>query len=259
MKVALVSNWDQTIGCGVGNFGVDWSQALQIAGHEVSRCRWNEATTDCEKVVINWDSGTMPPGELMPKGAVVFVHHIYRGQPEGLADATVLCPMRDTIPHAEYFPYPVSPYRCTVPIERGTVGVTTIRKEGLDYLTAAAARRGLRICPPDRWRSTTEEIARLSACECLAAWYTNSPGRSLALATMLAAQRPLLLSDGSQMFEYAAGSEEVYWAPYTNQEVEIIARGFDQILADGHAARIPTHLAANWSWPVAIQRLEQLW
>jgi len=60
--------------------------------------------------------------------------------------------------------------------------------------------------PADRWRTTAEEIDRLASCAACALWYTDSPGRSLALATTLAAERPLLLSYPSQMFEYLEGN-----------------------------------------------------
>jgi hypothetical protein len=261
MRIGLVSNWGQVIGCGVGSFGLDFLDALRTAGYEASKCDWND-TAGFDKVIVNWDSGTLPKDEPVPPGSVVFVHHVYRGRPEGLEQASrVLCPMRGAIPGAEYFPYPIATYRAAQTVMPGTVGVTTIRKEGLDYLGAACARRGLRLCAPDRWLTAEEEIDRLARCQLLAAWYTDSPGRSLALATMLAAQRPTLLSAGSQMFEYAAGSEEIYWVPYTNQDVEIIAQGFDRVLADCAAGteRIPRVLAESWSWPRAIAALEALW
>lgn len=263
MKIAFVSNWRQ-VGCGVSNWGDDFAAALETAGHQVIYCGWHHQPS-CDVRLYNWDSGTLPKDQPITPGSTVFVHHWYRGQPEALDTAAlVLTPMKDqaTGLNRHYFPYPVPATRCTQLLKPGTIGTTTIRGEGVDYLQAAAARRGLVVCPPDRWRPTSQEVARLAGYEFLALWYADSPGRSLALATALAAQRPLLLSTGSQMFEYAytySGAEEIYWAPYTREPEELVL-SFDRIRADLKAglALIPRQLA-GWSWPVAIKVLEDLW
>lgn len=255
MRLGLISNWGQEC-CGVSQFGRNFASALEREGHEVLRLGWNEHA-DVDRLIVNWDSGTLPVGDPLPQGCTVLIHHVYRGQPEGLDNATlILSPMRNVLPKAVYFPYPVPTYRApAMLVEPRTIGVTTIRKEGVDYLQMAASRIGYRVCPPDRWRDTDEEIERLSACEMLALYYSDSPGRSLALATSLAAQRPMLLTV-SQMFEYAHGSDEVTWIPWTTYDMDPIAQGMLQTVQRG---RIPTRLADEWSWPVAIATLEELW
>lgn len=258
MRIGLVSNWQQTHGCGVANFGKDWLEALEAAGHTVFRLLWGTELR-ADQILINWDSGTLPKDQPLPKGCTVFVHHTYRGIPEGLENARlILSPMEGV---GQLFPYPVpahrSPPQAILP---KTIGVTTLRQEGVDWLQQAAAQRGYQVCPPDRWRETSEEIDRLSQYAMLALWYADSPGRSLALATALAAQRPLLLTTWSQMFAYATGDPDIYWAPYGHQAEEN-AVALDRVfldLAQG-TARIPTQLAARWSWPAAIRHLEALW
>lgn len=260
MRIGLVSNWGNPY-CGVSQFGRNFATALIAANHEVVRLGWNEPA-EVDHLLVNWDSGTLPVGDPLPLGCTVLIHHVYRGQPEGLDNARlILSPMRHVLPRAVYFPYPVPTYRApAILVEPKTIGVTTLRKEGVDYLQTAAGRIGYRVYPPDRWRETDEEIERLATCELLALWYTDSPGRSLALATSLAAQRPILLS-ASQMFEYALGSDEVYSVPYTNQDMGFLAETIQQIgqAAQHGTAKIPERLAAEWSWPVAIATLETLW
>lgn len=266
MRVGLVSNWGNSANgaCGVANWGRDFRLALVRAGHDVYPAKWNDPLLPVfEKVLINWDSGTLPMGEPVWPGATVFVHHTYRGVPEGLDQArAILSPIKQAFPgRSVYFPYPVPAVAPARPVLPKTIGVTTIRKEGVDYLEQAAGRRGWTVCPPDHWRATEDEVERLAGYACVALWYTDSPGRSLALATALAAQRPVLLSYPSRMFEYAEGSTELYWTPYTNQDMEILAQGFDQIAADLAAGspKIPRRLAKVWTWPMAIAALETYW
>lgn len=262
MRIGLVSNHGQ-IGCGVAEFGRQFRVALHRAGHDVFLAQWDDPVLAvCQKVIVNFDSGTLPLDKPLPKGCTAFVHHGYRGIPEGLSSVkAILSPVRGLLSDSHYFPYPIPTPAADRPVQAKSVGVTTIRGEGVDYLTAAAGRRGWTVHLPDRWRGTAEEVERLAGYACVGLWYTDSPGRSLALATAIAAQRPILLSHHSRMFEYAEGSEELYWTPYTNQDVEIIAQGLDRIAADLKAGteRRPRELASRWSWPKAIKALEAVW
>ncbi len=253
MIIGLVSNWGAER-CGVQNFGRDWARALEDAGYDVPRLSW-EFPAWCDQLLVNWDSGTLPPDGL-PSRATVFVHHTYRGTPD-VHPRQILSPIKGG---GTYYPYPIPACAPSTPIQPRTIGVTTLRQEGVDYLQRAAVQIGATLCLPDRWRDTPEEVARLASCAVLAAWYTDSPGRSLALATMIAAQRPLLLSTPSRMFEYAEGSDEPYWEPYSNQSVEGLAQRLAQMLAevDAGIARIPVKLA-HWDWPTAIQLLARRW
>lgn len=262
MIVALVSNWGAAR-CGVANFGRDWAQALTAAGHTVIAADTDPITVPYDVRLVNWDSGTLP-ADLDLKDSIVFVHHTYRGTPEHPDDARyILSPIRG---YATYFPYPVPTYRPDPrpPIRPKTLGVTTLRQEGVDYLAQACGQAGWTLELPDRWRTTSEEIDRLSGCAAIAAYYTDSPGRSLALATMLAAERPTILTRNSQMFEYAYGAEgrdAIYWTTHTTETVQQLVDVLgliDRDLVKGRA-KIPVELATGWTWPMAIRRLEELW
>lgn len=258
MRVALLSNWGAIYGCGVANFGVDFGHALEAAGHTVERpLLWQDITAD--KVIVNWDSGTLPTEAAnYPSQSIYYVHHVYRGRPEAIDEPSTIT-FSPLMGFRRDLPYPVPSVRYDRPVTPGTLGVTTIRGEGIDYLGEACHRMGWTLCLPDRWRTTEEEVERLSHCHALAAWYSDSPGRSLALATMIAAQRPILLSLGSRMFEYAHGSDEIYWQPYAH-DPNLICEGLHRILADSDAGteRIPRKLA-EWSWPKAIRLVEEAW
>lgn len=260
MIINLISNWEGTAPCGVRQFGEQWARALEVAGHTVLRSQ-AAGFVSCDQTLWNWDSGTRSPYlSPTPPQTTVFVHHTYRGVPRLPPDGRLLSPING---YGTYFPYPIPTHRApagTV-IQPKTLGVTTIRKEGLDYLGEACARRGWTLCPPDRWRETDAEIDRLAECAALGAWYTESGGRSLALATMIAAQRPLLLSN-SQMFEYLEDEDPVYMVEYTNQHTDWIVNMLDQITQDAlqpGGVAIPIGAAERWSWPVAIRQLEHLW
>lgn len=260
MRLAMISNWGADI-CGVAQFGWEWMKSLQDAGHSVMPIYWDDPIDPplVDHVLINWDSGTLPLDKPIRQGATVFVHHIYRGVPEGLANAElVLSPVNG---FATYFPYPVPVYRGHGPVRQKILGVTTLRHEGVDYLKMGAALAGWTVKASDVWRPQRLEIERLSTCHAVGLWYTDSPGRSLALATAIAAQRPLLLSAGTRMFEYAETSPEPYWAIKSlnpmRDDPQSICAALKVIEADG--SRIPVNLATAWSWPVAIQQLEALW
>lgn len=245
----------------MGNWGRDLRHALHRAGHDVFQARWNDPTlVVCEKVIVNWDSGTLPMDMPTPPGAVVFVHHTYRGIPNLDRPKAVLSPVRGAGEGWTYFPYPVPEVAGERAFQSRTVGCTTLRREGLDYLQQAAERTGWTVHPPDQWRDTPQEVDRLAGYAALALWYTDSPGRSLALATAIAAQRPLILSYPSRMFEYAEGSEEIYWVRYSNQDLSELEATFRQVDADLEAgtAKIPRGLLA-WDWSRAIRTLEGLW
>ena len=265
MKIALCSNWGAPA-CGVANFGRDFQRALEAAGHEVARVGWGDRPLGAT-LLINWDSGTLPADQPVPEGSTVFVHHTYRGIPEGLAQARLIL---SPLPKAgetgsapwEDFPYPTPAYRSAVApvLDPVTIGVTTVRKEGVDWLEIAARRFGWTIAVPDRWRDTEEEIDRLAACTALALWYRDSPGRSLALQTALAAQRPLLLTACPTMFHDAWGSEEIVWAPETFEIPTIEAMLAALVTgATGPSPAIPRRLAQRWTWPMAVGYLEALW
>lgn len=267
MRLGLVSNWGSTC-CGVAQFGRNWLDALVRAGHSVLYLAWGDWTAPVDRILINWDSGTLPHGPV-PDGSLVYIHHWYRGQPANLDRAIVCSPVSSQVPPERYLPYPVPDWPAQVqeyaerrmPVPRPavvprTLGVTTLRGQGVDYLQQACAQIGWTLCAPTQWRETREEVLRLAACAVVALYYSDSPGRSLALATSLAARRPLLLSRCSQMFAFAWENPQVYWVDFAHDPAPIVAR-LPQIAAAGDQAGIPDD--AGWHWPQFVARLEALW
>jgi hypothetical protein len=254
MIVGLVSNWGQQI-CGVAQFGRNWETALQHMGHAVVRLEWGQWDFSRGPICINWDSGTLPH-EAVPPGSLVYVHHWYRGEPRGLDQAIVCSPVDH--PNVYHLPYPVPPLAQYTFIRPKTLGVTTLRKQGLDYLFEAGAIAGWTIEEPHGWKETDDEVERLSHCHAVALWYSDSPGRSLALATALAARRPLILSRCPRMFAYAFEDPAIYWADFAYSPHPIVPL-LRQIEAEGSFVRRPYELAVRWTWPDFIHRLEVLW
>ena len=259
MRIALISNWGAS-NCGVANFGRDFLTALQQAGHEVLASAWRDPRDlPVDRVLVNWDSGTLPhDASTLHDLATLFVHHHYRGEPSPLPSAPhlLLSPIKG---YGHYFPYPVplTNGHAVDPMPR-TLGVTTLRRQGVDYLQQATRACGWTLCPPDRWRDTPEEVERLRSCAALALWYSDSQGRSLALATALAARRPLLLSRCPSMFEQAWEDPGVYWADHAHR-IEPIVERLRQIDQDLQQGQTVLPISTTWTWPSAVAALIRLW
>jgi hypothetical protein len=227
MKVLFITN-SATQKCGVRVYGELWMDALRTAGVEIDE--WDgtypsimarggeylpETVDEYDLVHLNWDPqainhyipehfASVFDRQLPPLS--IFLHDVPPNSTCPVAPCADLLLAHEPGEGIVVIDHAVPDYRPTntVPYETFTVGTSGIRNDpGVELVQQVCDRNGWwhsRSGEGRGWRTTEGEIARLAQCHVNVCWYaTSGRGKSMAAMLMVAAQRPLVLSN-STMF-----------------------------------------------------------
>lgn len=255
MKILLLANF-RTLPCGMAEFARAWAQALHAAGETII-C-WD--STDpispvwdwADLVLLNWSPSTVRSDYQFPDRLPV-VAWIHEPPPWALCPYWGRLQQRivsvPNVPDTTYVPYPCVDYRSLVlpRLDAVVLGVSSVRKDGYAATRDLCQRRGWELNAPDGWLPIEREIDRLARSTVNVAWYDGTIGRASGVMTLLAAGRPIAISD-SPMLHGVRGAAGI-------TEGETIDAAVDRALD----APCPLTLRDQVSWSVILPNLLTTW
>lgn len=138
-----------------------------------------------------------------------------------------------------------------------TVGISTIRGEGVDAVRACCSDRGWEVnAPSPVWLSPEDEVRRLARSSINVCWYASViGGLAGAPSTCLASRRPLLINT-NEMLCHMQGEPGVYCWPQLT-----LPHALDRVHRDWQAGtlRDPTVTLPYLGWTAAARKLRTLW
>ncbi len=151
------------------------------------------------------------------------------------------------------------------------LGTSGIRGEGLDRIIPACERRGWshRGSNSKVWLPMPEEVKRLSSCTInIAHYHSGYTGQSMAVMTLVAARRPVLINSNRMLRTIKMFSHPIP-DPYRIDGtipaqvycIEDVEEGIDTILEDMSegVARRPTWLAHIYRWSFRVRLMIERW
>ena len=270
MRVLVVSN-SGTTACGIAEVGRQMARGLQSAGADVTV--WDGSyeaiyarqqrqiapffPPDVEAydvVVVNWHPLSLnhyTGAQAWPSRPLrVGILHEQTDSycPFRAAFDRIEAPEQKTDEHA--FDYPCVAYESPVrPDPPVVLGVSSLRGDGYGPVADLCARRGwtLNAPTPGVWLPIEAEIDRLARSTVTVAWYHADQGKASGVMTLVAARRPVVVSDSS-MFSQVRGWTGIYTGPSL---VEAVARAL---------VGVPPHtLAETRTWPALAARWLAEW
>lgn len=238
MKVLHLSNFSSPR-CGIRNFGDQMSTALRLAGATV--VDWDIQYSRLYELVQRNEPAYLPP-DVMSFDVVHYNWHPVTSNHYGpghfpwqqgakpivsvyLNDIPPFsgCPFHDRAdvrftaepsPGCIEIPYPIADWVTDLPPTTPdfTLGIATVRGDGIALVREIAAGRNWRVIEPDRsgWLSFEEAVRHQAQPTVNVQWYHEGRGKSGGASQAIASRRPVLLND-SPMFTHLAGYQDLYW------------------------------------------------
>jgi hypothetical protein len=221
MRVLFVTN-SATQKCGVRVYGELWMNALRAAGVDV--VEWDGTYQSImarggeylppdahtyDLIHLNWDPQAINhylPEHFAPTGVPlsVFLHDVPPNSTCPVVPVADLLLAHEPGEGIVVMDHAVPEYRSDMPLYKDfSVGTSGIRNDpGVELVEQVCRRNGWYHSKSGEfgWLDTDCEIDRLARCHVNVCWYaTSGRGKSMAAMLMVAAQRPLVLSN-STMF-----------------------------------------------------------
>lgn len=167
--------------------------------------------------------------------------------------------------HLTPFPIPDWVTELPAPDPVFTVGMTTVRGDGIGRIINACAAQGwaTNLPTPDQWLSLDDEVRRLARSTVNVCWYSTPPlwkDRAGAPSTALASHRPLLVNADS-LLGHLVDYPDLYHGQYPDLGGPDLEAALQQIHADWQAGtlRMPSHVLDDLSWTRAAAEFVRVW
>lgn len=291
MKILIVSNFS-TPRCGFRNFSDQAVRAFRNEGHTVDAFDGTyplvyqriqeglgngaylpDTVQSYDVVHLIWHPATMnhysgasfPPGPLYS----FWNGHPYAGNPLPPVFGVQFSPIAID-GHIEAF-YPIVDWITDLPqpAEEFTVGLTGVRREGFEEVTAICQREGWQVNAgdPETWIPLEDEIRRLARSSVNVSWYSpKHPDRSGGVMTALASGRPQIVSrvpmfDHFQItdeHERTTYPDDLYHGEYSAEKLEyLLTLAYENWKAG--CLRDPKATRDRFSWTRSVQQLTEIW
>lgn len=265
VRVLLVSN---TGICGVALWGQLQHEALLKLGisstlHPTDFPNYLPPDAHTYDVIhLNWFPTTIGHilPEHLPEGPLLsaFYHETGSSQPHPMwspkirlklaAEPAAGCELW-TMPIPDHVPQ-------NIPL-RFDVGMTGLRRDGLDWIQPVCERNGWTLSTPNGWLPVEEEIDRLASCRVVVCHpHSGNPGQSMSVSFCIASRRPTLINSNRMVSQIWARDQELGKELYLSDDVE---RGIREVLEERPLAKRPTLLADTYSWTAQTRRLVEMW
>ena len=276
--------------CGFQNYGAQTVRALANAGHHVvpfdgtysQVYQRREAGADpflpenghtYDVIHVIWHAMTLNhySGATWPKGPSAPLLSFWDGGP-----SNCWCPFVDAM-DVKWCCYPKEGYRdqwyaipdwvddVPAPDPQFTVGVSSIRGDGVPEIVATCERNGWAINQPapDQWIPLEDEVRRLARSTVNVSWYDTIPlwkDRAGGPSTLLASGRPLLITDDS-LLGHLVDAPDLYHGKIAARGGPDLETSLKAIEADWTAGtlRLPQETVQRLSWSESVKVFEQGW
>ena len=144
--------------------------------------------------------------------------------------------------HENWYPIPDWVTDLPTPAETFTVGVSSVRGDGVAELTDLCAKRGwgLNVPTPGQWLTLEDEVRRLAKSTVNVSWYETAPlwkDRAGAPSMALASGRPLLISRDS-LLSHLWDYPDIYHGRITKHGGPGLEESLERIKADYEAGTL---------------------